>query len=100
MGQGGSLDDDFRLVTMIHVKIGEPSFGVAPGEAGLLATLRTVGDDGMDRLETMARTPAISVAEKFGLSVGFEVRDDLAASINDPDAYIVATRAMAAIDIA
>ncbi|MBU2991869.1 amidohydrolase [Octadecabacter sp. 1_MG-2023] len=100
MGQGGSLDEKFKLVTIAHVKIGEPSFGVAPGEAEVFATLRTAGDDGMDRLETMARTLAISVAEKFGLIVDFEVCDNFAASINDPEAYAVATKAMDAIDIA
>lgn len=100
LGAGGSLDEDFRLVTMTHVKIGEPSFGVAPGDAEVFATLRTTGDDGMESLETMARALAVAAAEKFGLSVGFEVCDNFAASINDPDAYIVATTAMDAIGVA
>jgi len=100
LGQGGSLDDDFRLVTITHAKIGEPTFGVAPGEAEIFATLRTAGDDGMEYLENMARTHASATAEKFGLGVDFEVCDNFAASINDPDAYRVATKAMDAIDVA
>ena len=100
LGQGGSLDDDFRLVTITHVKIGEPSFGVAPGDGEIFATLRTAGDKGMGRLETVARTLAITAAEKFGLCVDFEVCNNFAASINDPDAYAVATKAMDAIDVA
>jgi len=100
LGQGGSLDDDFRLVTITHAKIGEPSFGVAPGEGEIFATLRTAGDDGMESLQTMARTLATTAAEKFDLSVDFEVCDNFAASINDPDAYNVATTAMDAIDVA
>lgn len=99
LGQGGSLDANFRLVTITHVKIGEPSFGVAPGEAEIFATLRTAGDEGMEHLETMARTLAVTAAEKFGLSVEFEVCDHFAASINDPDAYAVATKAMDAINV-
>lgn len=99
LGQGGSLDANFRLVTITHVKIGEPSFGVAPGEAEIFATLRTTGDEGMEHLETMARTLAVTAAEKFGLSVDFEVCDNFAASINDPDAHAVATKAMEAIDV-
>jgi len=94
LGQGGLIDDDFRLVTVTHVQIGEPSFGVSPGEAEMFATLRTAGDEGMERLETMARTLAITAAEKFGLSIDFEVCDNFAASINDSDAYVVATKAM------
>lgn len=100
LGQGGALDDDFRLVTITHVKIGEPSFGVAPGEGEIFATLRTAADKGIDRLETMARTLAITAAEKFGLHVDFEVHDNFAASINDPEAYAVATTSMDAIDVA
>ncbi|MGB7317477.1 MAG: amidohydrolase [Planktotalea sp.] len=100
LGQGGSLDDDFRLVTVTHVRIGEPSFGVAPGEAEIFATLRTAGDEGMEGLESKARTLAITTAEKFGLRVGFEVCDDFAASINDPDAYAVAKKALDSIGVA
>lgn len=100
LGQGGALDDDFRLVTITHVRIGEASFGVAPGEGEIFATLRTAGDEGVDRLEEMARTRAVTAAEKFGLSVDFEVCDNFAASINDPEAYALATKAMDAIDVA
>jgi amidohydrolase len=100
LGQGGLLDDEFRLVTITHVKIGEPSFGVAPGEAEIFATLRTTGDEGMESIETTARTLAISAAKKFGLGVDIEVCDNFAASINDPDAYDVAKTAMRAIDVA
>lgn len=99
LGQGETLDADFRLVTITHVKIGEPSFGVAPGEGKIYATLRTAGDEGMESLEATARSLACSVAEEFGLSVDFEVCDNFAASINDPDAYGVATKAMDAIGI-
>ena len=100
LGQGGSLDDDFRLVTITHVNIGEPSFGVAPGDGEIFATLRTAGDEGMARLETMARELTISVAQEFGLSVEFEVHDNFAASVNDPDAYGRAIKAMDAIGVA
>lgn len=99
LGQGGSLADDFRLVTITHVNIGEPSFGIAPGQGEIFVTLRTAGDEGMDLLATMARNLTITAAEKHGLRVGFEVHDNFAASINDPEAYVVATKAMDAIDV-
>lgn len=99
LGTGGALDDAFRLVTITHVKIGEPSFGVAPGDAEIFATLRTAGDAGMAQLEATARNLARSAAEAFGLGIAFEVCDDFAASINDAEAYAVATRAMDALDV-
>ena len=99
LGQGASLDENFRLLTITHVKIGKPTFGVAPGEGEVFATLRTTGDASLESLETKARTRAITIAEEFGLSVDFEVCDHFAASINDPDAYKVAATAMKAIGI-
>lgn len=100
LGHGGKLGDNFRLVTITHVQIGEPSFGVAPGEGVIFATLRSAGDEGMDSIDATARNLAIAVAKEFGLSVEFEVSDNFAASINDAEAYGVATAAMAAINVA
>ena len=99
LGRGGSLDDDFRLVTITHVNIGEHSFGIAPGDGVILVTLRTAGDDGMGHLEAMARTLAVTTAEKYRLSVDLEVHDNFAASINDPEAYDVAITAMDALKV-
>lgn len=98
-GAGGPRNDEFRLVTITHARIGEPTFGIAPGEAEIFATLRTAGDASMDSLETTARSLANSVAEKFGLGVSFELCDRFAASVNDPDAYAVATKALEALGV-
>ena len=100
LGQGGVLDDDFRLVTITHVQIGEPSFGVAPGEGVIFVTLRTAGDGGMESIESAARALARAIAQEHGLGVTFEVSDNFAASINDPEAYGVACKAMDAIGVA
>jgi amidohydrolase len=98
-GKGGPRNDDFRLVTITHANMGEPTFGIAPGEAEIFATLRTAGDAGMESLELAARSLATEVAEEFGLGVAFEVCDDFAASVNDPDAYDIATKALDAIGV-
>lgn len=100
LGSGGNLEDDFRLVTITHVQIGEPSFGVAPGEGVIYATLRTTHDEGMESIETDARNLAIAAAEEFGLKVNFDVFDNFAASINDVEAFEVAAKAMDAINVA
>ncbi len=98
-GEGGPRNDDFRLVTITHANIGEPTFGIAPGDAEIFATLRTAGDAGLERLETTARELASKVAGEFGLSIEFEIHDHFAASVNDPDAYEVATKAMDALGV-
>ncbi|WP_282077460.1 amidohydrolase [Epibacterium ulvae] len=99
LGQGGRLDDDFRLVTITHAQIGAPTFGVAPGEAVIYATLRTAQDSAMDQIDKDARALAMAEAEKHGLDVSFEVFDAFAASINDPEATEIAVGAMTAIDV-
>jgi amidohydrolase len=99
LGRGGKLDDDFRLVTITHVQIGEPSFGVAPGDGVIYATLRTARDAGLAQIDADARALAVAAAEKSGLGIDFEVCDSFAASINDPQAYAVAASAMDALNI-
>ena len=99
LGRGGALDDDFRLVTITHLHIGEPSFGVAPGEAVIFATLRSARDETKTRIASEARRIATSLANEAGLAVDFERCDDFAASINDADATGIAVSAMNAIGV-
>ena len=99
LGQGGALDENFRLVTITHVQIGEPTFGIAPGDGVVYATLRTAGDAGMNSLQSAARALVTKAAQDFGLRVKFEVCDNFAASINDSEAYRIATAAMDAIGV-
>ncbi len=99
LGGGGALEDGFRLVTITHVRVGEPTFGVAPGDAVLHATLRTTRDDALNLLLGEARALATRVANESGLGIAFEVVDHFAASINDPQAHAVAAAAMNALGV-
>lgn len=99
LGAGGVLDDDFELVTVTHLRVGEPSFGIAPGEAQLFVTLRSAHDSGLQRLEQVARELAERAAGEAGLVLQIAVHDHFAASINHPDAVAVATSAMQALSI-
>ena len=99
LGTGGALDDDFRLVTVTHVSIGEPTFGIAPGEGVIYATLRAARDDAMAGMAEAAQQLAKEAANEAGLRVSFDIRDDFAASINDPDAAAIAVAAMDAIGV-
>ncbi|UZD90511.1 amidohydrolase [Cognatishimia activa] len=100
LGPGGDLDDAFRLVTVTHVNIGEATFGIAPSEATIFATLRTAYDDAMAGVVAEARSLAINAADAHGLKVAFEVFDEFAASINDAEATDIAISAMNAIGVA
>lgn len=99
LGTGGALDDAFRLVTVTHVNIGEPTFGIAPADAVIYVTLRTTHDDAMAAIEADACNLATEIANEEGLTVGFEVYDNFTASINDAEAAEIAVTAMNAIGV-
>lgn len=99
MGHGGGLDTDFRLVTLTHARLGEASFGVAPGEAEIWVTLRTVIDANMADLRAEAMALAGAEAQVEGLTVSFSHHDDFAASVNDPEAVVHIARALDALSL-
>lgn len=99
LGSGGELGEAFRLVTITHVEMGEPTFGISPGSGRLFATLRTGHDDPMAALEAQALRLASEVAERHVLQVSHEVHDAFAASINAPEAVAVARAAMDAVGV-
>ena len=99
LGQGGPLAPDYRLVTITHARLGEAAFGIAPGEAELWATLRTIDDDKMAALRAAAMDLAQAEATTHGLTVSFTHHDDFAASVNDPAATAQLMRALDALDL-
>ena len=99
LGQGGELAQDYRLVTVTHARLGEAAFGIAPGEAEIWATLRTLRDAAMADVRAEAVELAVAAARQDGLAVAFSTHDDFAASVNHPEAVMVMARAMAAVGL-
>ncbi len=84
--QGGPLSPDYRLVTITHARLGEAAFGIAPGEAELWLTLRTIADAKMAVLRAEVIAVAKAEAAAQGLTISFSHHDDFAASVNHVDA--------------
>jgi len=99
MGPGGTMQPGFRLATITHLRMGEPAFGIAPGEAELWVTLRGLTDDDLNALLNQAQTLARDLATQFGLGVAFTVHDHFHACSNDPEATGVLGRALDAIGV-
>ena len=99
LGQGGMLTPDYRLVTVTHARLGEPAFGIAPGEAEIWATLRTTQDAKMAALRAAAMQLTQTEAQNSGLTVSFTHHDDFAASVNDPEATAHLARTLDALAI-
>lgn len=69
-------------VTIIHAKLGEVAFGTSPGEAVVMATLRSETNQGMAKLVEFAEACAQHIAEKAGLTWRIQYNDVFQASIN------------------
>jgi amidohydrolase len=99
LGSGTLEDGDLRRVTITHATVGEPAFGIAPGEAEIWATLRSSTDDAMAALVEQAETLVRNAAEQDGLGVGIDYSDIFGHCLNDPEAAAILRRAMDAENI-
>ncbi|MET3580156.1 amidohydrolase [Mesorhizobium robiniae] len=88
-GSGKPLGPGFSMVTVTHASMGAESFGVAPGEAKIMATLRTVYDDDMENLVARVEGLIRTAAKRHGLLCAYEYDDVFAASINEPEATAI-----------
>lgn len=86
LGRGGDLGPEFALVTLTHARLGEATFGIAPGQAEVWATLRTVTDTRMEQLITAATALVEQVCAAEGLAHSIEFDDVFDACTNDPQA--------------
>jgi amidohydrolase len=99
LGTGGALDEGFRLVTITHLTMGEPAFGITPGAGELWVTLRCLTDDGMAALKAGALALAEAEVRAVGLALSVSWHDDFAASRNDPEATSLMRAALSAAGV-
>lgn len=96
-GPGGRLEPGFRLVSICHARMGEPAFGITPGEGELWLTLRTLADADMAALREEVTTLARDLAERHGLGLEFSHHDRFAACVNHADSARAILRALEAL---
>ncbi|RXV66956.1 amidohydrolase [Roseovarius sp. A46] len=96
----GTLDEaEFTLATVTHARMGPPAFGIAPGDATLHATLRTLTDDRMAALVNAAETLVSETAAAHGLSAEIAWHDIFAHSENHPEATRIIETALDALGL-
>lgn len=81
-----SAFDFFSLLTVTHARLGEPGFGVTPGEAEILLTLRAAGDKHLKLLKELLHQHVFTLAQETGLTVAMEPHEPFPALVNDPNA--------------
>lgn len=76
----------FTLLTITHAHLGERSFGITPGAAEIMATLRSYLDEDMETLSERAEAIVTGIADRDGVRVGIEYSEVFPATVNNPDA--------------
>jgi metal-dependent amidase/aminoacylase/carboxypeptidase family protein len=84
--------DALALVTVVHIRVGERTFGTAPGQGEILATLRAGDDAGLAALRTAAAAVVQEEAVRDGLAVELAWQDEFPATVNDPAAIALVRR--------
>jgi amidohydrolase len=91
---------DLALVTVVHARLGDPAFGVSPGEAALLATLRAEREDLLDTMRHEAEDLVRREAAADGLGCAVEWVEEFPVTRNDPAAVAAAAAAARAAGLA
>lgn len=86
LSTGRALEPGFRLVTVTHVDMGEPAFGIAPGRVEIWVTLRTLLDDGMAALVEAAETLVHDTADNQGLAAQISYHEIFGHCLNHAEA--------------
>ncbi|MFC2151146.1 amidohydrolase [Bacteroidota bacterium] len=76
---------DFTLITIIHARLGEIAFGITPGYAEVMATLRTYRDEDMQKLTAMAEETVKRNADKSSLKFEISYVEDFPATVNNKE---------------
>jgi amidohydrolase len=86
LSNGAPPATDFTLATVTHASLGEQAFGIAPGDAEIWVTLRTLIDDRMAELCEKAEQLVVEAARETGLEHAFSYHDIFFHCENAPEA--------------
>jgi amidohydrolase len=85
--------EEFCMVTIIHARIGERAFGTSPGEAVVMATLRSHLDSDMDKLTAMAEYLVGHLCKKYDIEYDIQYTEVFPATVNNTGAMTVVEKA-------
>tara|TARA_B100001971_G_scaffold215193_1_gene260044 strand:+ start:133021 stop:134130 length:1110 start_codon:yes stop_codon:yes gene_type:complete len=77
------LDEQFKIITMTHVSIGEKSFGITPGDGEIYLTLRAIKDEYIDKF----KEDITKITQNASADVQISYHDDFPALKNNAEAY-------------
>ncbi len=88
------LGDEVAFATIVGARLGaEDAFGTAPGDARVMATIRSETDATLNRMVEHLESSVRRIASRHGLHHDVAYCDSFAATVNTPDAVAVVRRA-------
>jgi amidohydrolase len=87
------------LVTVVHARLGEQTFGISPGDAEILATIRADRDEVLQQLKNDAAELGITVAQRHDLNCEIEFCEEFPVTMNDPEAVKIIRQVAAELDL-
>lgn len=93
-----SLDESVK-VTVIHAQLGERAFGTSPGNATVMATLRTYQDEVLERVKEKCVAIAEGKAQTYDLSFEYEWVEPFPATVNHKHAVDVVKESAKKLDL-
>ena len=86
---GDDSADNLALVTVVHARLGEANFGISPGDAEVLATIRSDKNEVLQQLKRQAEQLVGIISEKYCLNYDVVYCEEFPVTINHPDAVSV-----------
>lgn len=81
--------DKFRVLTVTYIKLGEPAFGINPGQGEIGVTVRAETDDGIIEMIEDIKNELSAVDTSFEGDILIEEREPFSAVINDTDGVTI-----------
>jgi amidohydrolase len=97
--QFGSALHESAQVTVIHARLGEIAFGTSPGEAEVMATVRSYSSQIMDNLLEQAAELARRIGSVYDLEVRTVTTQVFPATVNDPELVAKVEEAAGKLDL-
>ncbi|MBL1435940.1 MAG: amidohydrolase [Rhodobacteraceae bacterium] len=91
LSSGTIADADFGLITLTHVRLGAPTYGIAPGEGELRVTLRSMTDAHMKKVVGETQTILGQIDKKIKIDVSWH--DVFSTVVNNENTTNIARNA-------
>ena len=80
-----NLFSDFVLTTVVHARLGEIAFGITPGYAEVMITIRSFSDSDMKELIKYSELKVTGISQKYKIQSEISFVDEFPATVNNPE---------------